>query len=225
MDIELIAKDLAQRSGAMAAGAKMSAKDALHPQIDAVVRQMLQAGSELMNSCAMLAQGPHDLAINILLRSVIELAIKAHWATMSADNADSLQNATREQFKTLFKVNAKRGIVRMVDRDGNDHTQSFLNSGRLDKGSQLPSIEVMADRCGLRDLYNVFYRFQSLHTHANDLGAGSPQTKEATLGAIGIFCILLGHIGVRWLLHRSRPDNEEIRQLLGLESRIQPGPT
>ncbi|WYX49633.1 DUF5677 domain-containing protein [Achromobacter xylosoxidans] len=174
-----------------------------------------------MRSSSELARGPHELAVNILLRSLIEIAIKMHWSTLSADNAQSLHDATHEQFKTLFKVNAKRGIAKLMDNEGEDHTESFLASGRLDKGKKLPSIEQMAEQCGFHDLYNVFYRFQSMHTHANGVQGKGPQTEAATLSAVALFCILLGHIGIRWLIHRSRPDNEEVRELLGLESRTQ----
>lgn len=222
MDIDLIAKDLAQRAAAMAAGAEISARDNDHPETDAAVRQFLHTGSQLMTSCSTLAHGPHELSVNILLRSLIEIAIKAHWSTISADNAQSLLGATKEQLKTLFRVNAKNGLGRILDASGNDHTEAFLSSGRADKGARLPSMDTMAEQCGLRDLYNIFYRFQSLHTHGNDVREDSSSTQASTLSAVGAFSNLLGHAGIRWLVHRSRPDNEEIRAVLGLESERRP---
>lgn len=221
ISIDIIATDLAHRAGAMAAGAVMAGKDAEQPQIDKVVRELLQAGSELMGTCAALAHGPHDQAVNVLLRTLIEMGIKVHWSTLSSNNAGLLQDATKEQLKTIFKVNAKTGIAKITDADGNDHTAEFLASGGADKGPKLPSIETMAEQSGLRDIYNVFYRFQSLHTHTNDVRSDSPQTKLETLRCVGVFSIFLGHISVRWLVHRNRPNNEEIRDLLGLESRVQ----
>ena len=221
-NVEVIAKDLILRAQAMAAGSISDEKDALHPEVDSFVRQMLHSCSELMFSCASLAVGPHELSVNILARSIIEMGIKTHWATMSADNAILLQDATKEQLKTIFKVNAKKGLLKLLDEAENDHTESFLANGGADKGAKVPSIETMATQCGLADIYNVFYRFQSLHAHVNDVQPSPAQTSAATLMCVGSFSILLGHIGIRWLVHRSRPSNEEIRLLLGVNSDVQP---
>lgn len=218
MDIDSIAKSLTVGADIIAKSAQLSAKDANHPHTDALVRQMLQTGSELVASCVALAHGPHALAVNILLRSLIEVGIKMHWSTMSSDNAELLRNTTKDQIKTMVRLNVERGIAKIMDSAGDDHTASFLASGRLDKGTRPPSIEAMARQCDLLDLYNVFYRFQSLHTHANDVRGESSQTNVAALGAVGAFSKLIGHVGARWLLARSRPDNEEIRELLGLET-------
>lgn len=222
MDTNLIVTDLAQRAAAMTAGAKISAKDNNHPEIDATVRQFLHTGSQLITSCLTLAHGPHELAVNILLRSLIEIAIKAHWATMSSENGQFLLDATKEQLKTIFRVNAKNGLGRILDARGNDHTDAFLTSGRAGRSARLPSMDTMAEQCGLRDLYNIFYRFQSLHTHGNDVCEKSLSTQAGTLSAVGAFSNLLGHAGIRWLVHRSRPDSEEIRAILGLESKRRP---
>ena len=221
-NVDAIAKDLMLRSGAMAAGASMDARDALHPEIDAFVRQSLKAGSELMGSCSSLASGPHELAVNVLVRSIIELSLKTHWATLSPENAKHLLALSTEQIKTIFRANAQTGIAKIVDRQGNDYTAEFMASGRADRAQKQVSLEVMAQQSGLRDLYNVFYRFQSMHTHGNDVSGTTAQTTHTTLCCVGVFSILLGHLGVRWLVHRSRPDNEEIRSLLGLSASAHP---
>lgn len=221
-NVDLIAKDLKVRSEVMAAGASMPAKDGSHPDIDSILRQLLKTGSELMASCAALSSGPHELAVNVLIRSLIELGLKAHWATLSSDNAKHLLASSREQVKTIFKANAKRGIARIVDGDGNDLTAEFLASGRAEREQKQLSIETMAQQSGLHDIYNVFYRFQSMHTHGNDVSDRSQETKAATLCCVGAFSMFLGHVGVRWLVARSRPDNEEIRDLLGLNASVHP---
>ena len=110
-NVDAIAKDLMLRSGAMAAGASINALDNQHPEIDAFIRQAMQAGSELMASCACLASGPHDLAINVLSRSVIELSLKTHWATISTQNAEHLLALSSEQIKTIFRVNAQATVL------------------------------------------------------------------------------------------------------------------
>jgi len=220
-NIDLIAQDLTMRARAMFDGSSIAAKDENHPTIDAIVRQMLVSGSELMVSCASLAHGSHDLAINILNRSIIEMGIKVHWATISSDNALLLQEATKEQLKTIFKVNTKKGLLKVIDKSGIDHTASFLASGGANKGPKTPSIEIMATQCGLSDIYNIFYRFQSLHTHSNHVHSNSAQTAAQTLGYLGIFSTLLGNVGVRWLIDRSRPSNDEIRALLGFDPQRQ----
>lgn len=221
-NVETIAEDLILRSRAMAAGASMEAKSAMHPEIDAFVRQSLQAGSELMASCSSLASGPNELAVNILARSIIELSLKTHWATLSADNATYLLNLSTEQIKTIFRANAQKGIAKIFDGEGKDFTAQFLASGRADRAQQRISLETMAQQSGLHDLYNIFYRFQSMHSHGNRVSGSTAQTGHITLSYVGIFSMLLGHLGVRWLVHRGRPDNEEIRSILGLDSSVRP---
>lgn len=222
-NIDLIAKDLVFRSHAMAAGSKIDATDKNHLEIDSVVRQILNSGSQLMKSCASLAHGTHELALNTLLRSIIEIVIKTHWVTLSQDNAVLLQNAGKEQLKTVAKINLKNEKFRVVDKFGNNHSKSFLANDLLDKKSKIPSIETMASKCGLSDIYNIFYRFLSIYTHVNELNHNTDysNTKHSSieiLKCVGLFSILLGHLGVRWLVHRNRPNNEEIRALLGLDS-------
>lgn len=58
--------------------------------------------------------------------------------------------------------------------------------------------------------------------HINDAQSFSAQTSLETLSCFYMFSHLLGNIGARWLIHRSRPDNKEIRGLLGLDSDVQP---
>lgn len=221
-NVEAIAKDLMLQSGAMLAGASMGAKDALHPEIDAFVREALKAGSELMASCASLAVGPNELAVNVLIRSIIELSLKLHWATLSSDNAKHLLALSTEQVKMIFRVNAQTGVAKIVDRQGNNFTTEFLASGRADRRQKQVSLETMAQQSGLHGIYNLFYRFQSMHSHGDNVSGSCAMTTSGTLAVVGVFSILLGHLGVRWLVHRSRPDIEEIRSLLGLDASLHP---
>lgn len=215
-DINKLAADLKQRAAAMAEGSTFDPADSKSPIRDRVVKKMLKNGSELMNSCATLANGPHENAVNVLIRSLIEMGIKVHWATISEENAAYLDGTTKEQIKTITRVNTKTGILCVVDANGNDVTESVLSTGRAAKSRKTLSIETMACQCQLEDIYNIFYRFQSLHTHGNVIASESASTNPITLNCVGAFSMLLGHSGVRWLLHRSRPNNEEIRVLLGL---------
>ena len=216
--VALIAEDLKHGAVAMAAGAVMPAKDDLHPEVDAVVRQSLNSCSQLMASCASLALGPHELAVNVLKRSIIEMALKLHWATLSPGNAGYLLAAPREQAKAIFRANAETGKAKIVDKDGKDLTAAFIAEGGASKAHKPISVEAIAKQAGLQDLYNVFYRFQSSYTHGIKLSEGGAETTRVSLVGLGAFGMLLGHIGVRWLVDRSRPDNEEIRSLLGLNS-------
>ena len=215
-DINKLAADLKQRAAAMAEGSTFAPADSENPIRDRVVKKMLRNGSELMNSCATLANGPHEHAVNVLIRSLIELGIKVHWATISEENATYLDGITKKQIKTITRVNTKTGNLRIVDTNGNDVTESVLSDGSVAKSQKILSIETMACQCKLEDIYNIFYRFQSLHTHGNVIATESATTDPITLNSVGAFSMLLGHVGVRWLLHRSRPHNEEIRVLLGL---------
>jgi hypothetical protein len=193
-DVALLAADLSSRSEAMAAGSRLAAPDNAHPLRDSVVRRMLKTGSELMTSCAALARGPHEQAVNILVRSILEMGMKTHWATMSEDNAGYLAALGKEQLKTIFNANASRGIARIVDAEGRDVTQELTDSGRFKKAQDKISIETMASQSGLADIYNVFYRFLSMHSHANDVAASSSETDPITLNGVGAFSTLLGHV-------------------------------
>ncbi len=221
-NVELIAKDLKLRSEAMAAGASMPAMNDGSPEIDLVMRQSLRTGSELMASCVALASGPHELAVNVLIRSLIELGFKAHWSTLSSENAKHLLASSKEQIKAIFMANAKTRIARIVDNEGNDLTEEFIASGGATRVQKNISVETMARQAGLLDIYNIFYRFQSMHAHGNEISDASIATKPVTLCCVGTFSIFLGHVGVRWLASRCRPDNEEIRDLLGLNVSVQP---
>lgn len=221
-NVDLIAKDLKLRSEVMAAGASMPAMNDAGPEIDLVMRQSLKVGSEIMASCAALASGPHELAINVLIRSLIELGLKAHWATLSIENAKHLLASSDEQAKIIFMANVRTGIATIRDKEGNDLTAELVASGRFERAQRPLSIEEMAKQCGLHDIYNVFYRFQSMHAHGNDASSESSVTSPDTLCCVGAFSMFLGHVGVRWLVSRCRPDNEEIRELLGLNAIVQP---
>src|SRR5690606_18525284 len=102
---------------------------------------------------------------------------------------------------------------------GVDHSQRFLEEGSLKRVVKKKSIETMASEAGALGLYNMFYRFTSLHTHGNLLDeprTDDPRDVSAMLSALGAVSKATGHVCIRWLLGRERPSDAELLELLGV---------
>ena len=72
---------------------------------------------------------------------------------------------------------------------------------------------------GVAHLYDIFYRFFSVDTHGfgprETASAERSQAAVVHMQGIGALTLATGHVGVFWLLHRTRVDNESLRLLLG----------
>ena len=87
------------------------------------------------------------------------------------------------------------------------------------------SIEEQAKEAGVHDLYTVFYRFLSLETHGHSEmiqeELAVEELCEIHLQGIGAICRAIGQACVWWLIKRGVPDNESLRDILGLNGATQ----
>ena len=215
-----LARSLGERATVLRASAELEGTGAADPR-DLRTRRFLERGSEIVRACAALGQMNNPTAIAILARAHLESLIQLLWVTLSEQNAVDLTESTSEELIRMAKVNMRSGKLSITnEHTGKDETASLLSDERMKTTRPRRSIEACAQAAGVSDLYNVFYRFMSLETHGHKLDGSSGKSDwELTamhLQSIGGLTQALGHVGVRWLVHRQRPNNEELRGLLGL---------
>jgi hypothetical protein len=189
---------------------------------DEIARQHLRRAAELVRGAAALGAVQNAACLGILGRCMLEQLITALWAVRSRENAQThLLAATTEVTKAL-KINLQAGKAKIKNSyTGEDATVEFLGTEQMKNIPQRKSIEELAREAGISDLYTVFYRFMSLDTHGHN-GALMGDTDanvlcEMHLQGIGAISRAIGQACVWWLLHRSWPDNEYIRDVLGLK--------
>jgi len=201
-----------------AAQMKQSGKPA---ETDEAVRQMLQRASDLVRASGALGEQRNSIALAVLSRAILENFILMLWVQVAADNAATLKQMAVAELVRAAKVNFEKGKARIVDRqNGEDATVKFLQSERFKNLPKRVSIETRAKEAGVEDLYTVFYRFMSLDIHGHNFLQGNEKTDDVTvmhLQGIGALVLASGHVGVRWLIHRQRTDNETLRVMLGFE--------
>lgn len=189
--------------------------------IDESVRSILIRGSEIVRGATDLGVSENPTALAILSRQLLELFISLHWVTSSPERAERYTGFSLNELDRLAQMAMKDGLLSVQERAGGaDATKEFLSErSRPRKGV---SIEQQARESGVLHLYQVFYRFMSLDTHGKsktvvDKGKRSELTL-VHLQAVGAMSQVFGHTAILWLLHRQRPTNEKIRELLGLNS-------
>lgn len=122
-------------------------------------------------------------------------------------------------------INLQDGIARVFNAStGTNVTEEILASGYFDNLPRRISVEACAKECNVIDLYNIFYRFLSLDTHGHGevLTEGYDETTLTIVHLQGIEGLLKGieRVGIVWLDGRRRPDNEELRCILGLRKGV-----
>jgi len=212
-------KVLKMQSEMLLTASQFPAKSNDQPQRDRYCRLIVLRTSDLLGSASGFVRGADIVAGQILMRSMLEDLIRVLWGTLSEENAQHLVQHGQDEFKNVFRVNLQEGTARVTDTDGLDQSQRFLEEGTLKRVVKKKSVETMAKEAGALGLYNVFYRFASLHTHGNFLD--QPRTDDpidisAMLSALGAISKATGHICIRWLLGRERPSDTELLELLGV---------
>ena len=195
------------------------AKSNDQPKRDEYCRLLLLRSSDLIGSVSHFVRSTDITAGQILMRSMLEDLIRILWATQSEANAEHLISHGFDEFKLAFRANLQGGTARVVDGDGNDHSQRYWESGALDRSVKRKSTESMASEAGAMGIYNMFYRFTSLHTHGNLLDlprTDDPADISALLSGVGAISKSTGHTGIRWLLGRERPTDKELLEILGV---------
>lgn len=188
---------------------------------DEIARQHLCRAAELVQGAAALGAIQNAACLGILGRCLLEQLITVLWAIRSLENAKTHQNAAKTELAKALKINLKAGKAKIKNmHSGEDATTEFLETEQMKNIPKRKSVEELAREADVSDLYTVFYRFMSLETHGHhgelkdDLDANT--LSEMHLQSIGAISRAIGQACVWWLLHRSWPDNESIRDVLGL---------
>lgn len=188
---------------------------------DEVVRQQMRRASEIIRGAAALGTDLNPACLGIIARSLLEQLITSLWAVRSLDNAHAYLGAAKSELAKALKMNLIAGKAKVKNRyTGEDASKEFLESAQMKNIRKRKNIEEQAKEAEVLDLYTVFYRFLSLETHGHQAtpedGSEVASLCQAHLQGIGAIGRAIGQAGVWWLLHRSCPNNEAIREALGL---------
>ncbi len=188
---------------------------------DEIVRQQLGHAAELVRGAAALGAIQNAACLGILGRCLLEQLITVLWVMRSPENAQTHQSTAKAELAKALKINLNAGKVKIKNRyTGEDATADFLETEQMKNIPKRKSVEELARDAEVSDLYTVFYRFMSLETHGHHdalMDASDAITLcEMHLQGIGAISRAIGQACVSWLLHRSWPDNESIRDVLGL---------
>ena len=188
---------------------------------DEIARQQLGRAAELVRGAAALGANHNAACLGILGRCLLEQLITILWAVRSVENAQSHQSSAKAELAKALRSNLKAGKAKITNRHtGVDATAEFLNTDQMKSIPKRKSVEELAREADISDLYTVFYRFMSLETHghhdAPKDSSDSISLCEMHLQGIGAISRAIGQACVWWLVQRSWPDNESIRNVLGL---------
>jgi len=188
---------------------------------DALVRQQLRRAAELVRGTAALGSDQNPACLGILARCLLEQLITTLWAIRSLENAEAHHGSAKAELAKAFKINLKAGKAKVKNKHtGEDVSAEFLESEQMKNIPKRKSVEEQARAADVLDLYTVFYRFMSLETHGRQSAPAESSAVallcEVHLQSIGAISRAIGQACVWWLLHRSWPDNESIRTVLGL---------
>lgn len=191
---------------------------------DEFARHQLRRAAELIRGAAALGSVENPACLGILSRSLLEQLITVLWGIRSVENAVSQIGAGPAELAKALRINLKAGTAKVFDRSTKeDVTASYLKSEQATQSRRRKSVEGQAKEADVLDLYTVFYRFLSLETH----GHNESPTEKADITALCIVHLqgmggisrAIGQACIWWLMHRHWPDNESLRQALGLNAR------
>ncbi len=188
---------------------------------DEVVRQQMRRAAELIRGAATLGSDLNPACLGIIARSLLEQLISSLWAVRSRENANAYLGTAKSELAKALKMNLMAGKAKVKNKHTReDASKEFLESAQMKNIPRQKNVEEQAKEAEVLDLYTVFYRFLSLETHGHQ---ATPEKEPAVaslckthLQGIGAIGRAIGQAGVWWLLHRSWPNNESIRDVLGL---------
>lgn len=219
-----LAESMSEQSQRLKAASTIAASGATDVRDDLVRHHMLHS-SELVRGAAALGREQNATSLGILARSLLEALISELWIVISIDNAQEQKKVEITELARVLKINLKSGKAKILNsHSGEDATTDFLKTDRMNSIQKRKSVVDQAAEAGVEDLYNIFYRFLSMETHGHNKTKSCEEDDPHMLSTmhmqgIGAVSRAIGHVGVRWLLHRERIDNESLRDVLGLNDK------
>jgi hypothetical protein len=215
---EDILKQLAANVEMLKAAAKIPGTGKLYIRDDEV-RQILGRTAELLRGVTALGRERNVITLTIVLRTILENLIVLLWVLVSEENAQQQSMAGLAELRRITRINLEKGNAKIFKKGtGADATAEFLASGSL-KGNPSKNLDQCAREAGVSGLYDAIYRTLSMAVHAHGFGPDDSSDEpevEIELHAAGALAKAIGHVGLRWLVHRQRTDNEALREVLGL---------
>ncbi|WP_205633526.1 DUF5677 domain-containing protein [Methylobacillus sp. MM3] len=216
-----LAESMNEQSQRLKAASAIAATGATDIRDD-LVRQHMLHSAELVRGAAALGREHNAACLGILARSLLETLISELWVVISTDNAEEQRKVEIAELARVLKINLQSDKAKIWNRhSGEDATAEFLETDRMKSIPKRKSVFDQAAEAGVTDLYNIFYRFLSMETHGHNKMKHPEEDDPHMLSTmhiqgIGAVNRAIGHVGVRWLLHRERTDNESLRDVLGL---------
>jgi len=220
-----IVESLTMQAGVLLQASQIEAGESPDER-DEFTRQQLRRASELDKGAAALGAIENSACLGILSRSLLEQLITSLWGIRSIENAESQMGAGSAELAKALRMNLKAGTAKILDREtGEDVTAKFLESEQAKQTRRRKSIEDQAREADAQDLYTVFYRLLSLETHGHSETPAEKSEISALcithLQGIGAISRGIGQACVWWLMQRSWPDKESLREVLGLNAKPQ----
>ncbi len=178
----------------------------------------LQEAVELGQGCLVLGRGPLPLPIFVVARVLVETLILAAWVARSEQNANTYMEAGAQALAKFARINIEheRLVVRSKST-GRDETPNLLNALKTVEVERL-SIEKIAAEVGLAKVYDIAYRFFSLHVHGKTYGLPSREKLEegATFALPAVVSLLQSILllSENHLLHDRDTSGAEIEHVL-----------
>ncbi|WP_238351714.1 DUF5677 domain-containing protein [Pseudomonas sp. SWRI99] len=222
-DMDGLVESLNTQSTVLIASSQMEVSGSTDPR-DTFVRQQLKRAADLVSGAAALGAARNAACLGILSRSLLEQLIMVSWSIRSVENAESQIGAGPAEMAKAFRINLKAGTAKIRDlHTGEDVTADYLANEQAKQSRKRRSVEEQAKEAGILDLYTVFYRLLSLETHGHNETASEKSESDKLcaihLQGIGGISRAFGQACVWWLMHRHWPDNESLREVLGLNAK------
>lgn len=211
------------RKQAEALKARLALPEFVNPQAQQgqAICHFVERALQLVNACGLLVNADLDTPVIILTRVICEDAILCFWIARSeADAAEYCKAVDGESIRLVrIMLENNRGVIRSTSTK-EDKTAEILQKmkGMNTDGFK---IEQVAAKVGLQKLYDILYRFPSMHVHGKsfgDLWGESEGGIFAAISAVASMAETVGLIADNRMLRNQPTSAEEVLRLLRIEN-------
>lgn len=185
------------------------------------IRHFVEREFQFVKACDLLANADLDSPLIILTRVICEDAILCFWIARSeADAAEYCKAVGSESIRLVrIMLENNRGVIhsKSTKEDKTAETLQKLKGMNTD-GFR---IEQVATTVGLQKLYDILYRFPSMHVHGKsfgDLWGEKEGGVFAALSAVASVAEAVGLIADNRMLRNQSTSAEEVLRLLRIEN-------
>jgi len=152
----------------------------------------LQEAVELGKGCLAMGRVPLPLPMFVVARVLVETLILAAWVARSEENAQAYMEAGAQGLAKFARMNIQHGrLVVQSKSTGGDETANVLKALESIEVERF-NVEKIAGEMGLTKVYDIAYRFFSLHVHGKTYGLPSREKLEegATFAVPAVVALL-----------------------------------